>query len=259
MNIIVCVKQVPDTAAVKKIDEGTMRLTRTAVENVLNPYDEYAVEEGLQLAEKNPESTVTLVSVGPPNAQEAMRKALAMGADRGVILSDEAMAGSDTLATAKGLAALIKTQPFDLVLTAHLSTDATTGQVPGMVAGLLGIPQLTYAKKVLLENGVVTIHRATDEGYEVVSAKLPALVSVIKGANEPRYPSLKGIMSARRKEVVEYKVSQLGLSPEEVGPNSQAKVLRLSYPEIRRACEVIKADGKGGVLLAEYLEKIKVI
>ncbi|MDA8217655.1 MAG: electron transfer flavoprotein subunit beta/FixA family protein, partial [Dehalococcoidales bacterium] len=215
MNIAVCVKQVPDTTVVKRIDPSTMRLDRS-VQAVPNPFDEYAVEEALRLVDRHGGS-VTAVCVGPATAAESLRRVLAMGVERAILATDPALVGSDTLGTARALAAALRTQNFDLILCGVESTDARTGVVPARVAGLLGLPQLTFARKVEVADGKVTIERQSDDGGLIVEAALPALVSVVKGINEPRYPSLKGIMAAKKKEIKQMAVSELGLAPAEVG------------------------------------------
>lgn len=258
MNIAVCVKQVPDTTVVKKIDPSTLRLDRE-VQCVPNPFDEYAVEEALRLIEKVGGS-VTVVCVGPPKATDSVRRCLAMGADRGILVTDAALAGSDTLGTARALAGALKAEPFDLILCGVQSTDASTGLVPARLAEELGLPQLAFARKVMVEGGKVAIERQTDEGAVAVEAPLPALVTVVKGINEPRYPSLKGIMGAKKKEIVQLGLAQAGVNPAEVGAaGARVKVVSLAYAEEREVGEVVKAEGQGGALIARFLERVKVI
>ncbi len=258
MNIAVCFKQVPDTTVVKRIVPATLRLDR-AVQAVPNPFDEYAVEEGLRLVEKHGGSVVA-VCVGPASAMDSMRRVLSMGVERGILVSDPALAGSDTLGTARALAAALRSEPFDLILCGQESTDTRTGVLAARTAELLGLPQLTWARKVEVADGKVKIERQSDDGALLVEAGLPAVVSVVKGINEPRYPSLKGIMAAKRKEVKILDLAALGLSAGEVGEaGAKVKVLSLAYPEARQTGQVLRAEGQGGKLIADYLEKIKVL
>ena len=231
MNIIVCVKQTPDTTAEKRLGADS-RLDRASVENILNPFDEYAVEEALHIKEKCG-GAVTVLCMGPATADSALRKALAMGADSAVLVSDPALAGSDSLGTASVLAAAIKTLPFDVILTGMQSTDARTAQVPAAIAEFLDIPALTLATKLDVDSaaGVARIQRQADGGYVTLEAALPALVSVIKGINEPRYPGVKGIMMARKKEIKVVSAADLQLDPALIGATgAHTRVLSSSTP-----------------------------
>lgn len=259
MKVYVCVKQVPDPALTGRIDLGTKRLVRQGMELVLDPADEIGVEEGLRLAEQHG-GTVTIVSMGPPRTVEAIRKALAMGAHRAILVTDPALAGSDSLGTAKALAAALRKEEYDIILCATESTDASSGVMPGQLAELLGIPQLTFAKKLVVSNGQATIHRQTEYGYQVIQAPLPVLVTVTSGINEPRYPSLKGIMTAKQKEVVELSVAALGLAADEVGEaGAKEKVLALAIPEARKAGEIATDEGEGGKQIADFFQKVKIL
>lgn len=258
MKIAVCFKQVPDTTVVKRIDPATMRLDR-AVQAVPNPFDEYAVEEALRLVEAQG-GEVVAVCVGPASAMDSMRRVLSMGVDRGILVSDPALAGSDTLGTARALAAGLRSEQFDLVLFGQESTDTRTGVMAGRTAELLGLPQLTWARKLEVADGVARIERQSDEGGVNVEARLPVVVSVVKGINEPRYPSLKGIMAAKKKEVKELGLAATGLAADQVGEaGAKVKVLELAYPEARQTGQVVRAEGQGGKIIADYLAKIKVI
>lgn len=235
----------------------TLRIDREGAELVLDPADEYGVEAALQLAEANPGSTVTVVSMGPAKAMDAIRRGLAMGADKGILITDDALAGADALTTAKVLAAAIKTVNPDLILCATESSDAYTGMVPGGIAHLLGMPQLTFAKKLTVAGGKVTIQRQTEGGYQTVEAALPAVVSVTGSVNTPRYPALKGIMQAKKKPVDQMTAAQLGLSGEAI--TAKEKVLNWAPAEARKAGTVIKDDGTAAEQLAGYLASIKII
>ncbi len=211
MKIVVTVKQVPDTNAEKTFDPQTKRLNRSSIENVLNPFDEYAIEEALRLRESiGGDTTVTILTMAPGSGGEIVRKALGMGADNAAMLSDDAVGGSDTMATAYLLALALKHVGFDLVLSGTQSTDAINSIVPAAVAERLGIPCLTYAKKLTVSEGKVEIQRETESGYWRVTSSLPALVSVTKSINEPRYPTLKGIMGAKKKEIKGLTLADIG-------------------------------------------------
>jgi electron transfer flavoprotein beta subunit len=198
--------------------------------------------------------------MGRPDAVDDIRKALAMGADRAILISDEALAGSDTLATAKALAAAIRKEQFDLVITATEATDTYSGLVPGQLAELLGLPLLSFAKELKIEGNKATVRRQTTFGYQTVEAELPCLVAVSSGINEPRYPSLKGIMGAKRKEVVEYKAADLGLAPDQVGEQgAREKVLAIGRPPTRDAGTIVTDEGDGGVKIADFLAELKVL
>lgn len=259
MNIAVCAKSVPTSSVTIEIDPNTKRVVREGIPKELDPAAASAVEAGLQLVEAHG-GQVTVVTMGPPDAVDDLRKALAMGAERGILISDEALAGSDTLATAKALAAAIKKEEFELVICATEATDTYSGLVPGQIAELLGYPLLSFAKELKVEGSKVTIHRQSPGGYQVVEAELPALVTTTSGINEPRYPSLKGIMGAKRKEVVEYKAADLGLSADQVGEaGAREKVLTIGKPPARDVGTIITDEGDGGVKIADFLAELKVI
>ncbi len=260
MNIVVCVKQVPEPTGTNKIDPKSLRIMREGVDSVLDPADEFGIEAALQLAEANPGSTVTVVSMGPARAMDAIRRGLAMGADKGILISDDALGGSDVLTTVKVLAAAIKTANPDVVLCATESSDAYTGMVPGGIAQILGFPQLTFAKKLTIAGGKATIQRQTEVGYQTVEASLPVLVSVTGSINTPRYPALKGIMQAKKKPVEQLTASALGFSADQVGEKgAKEKVLGWSPAEARKAGSVIKDDGTAAEQIANYLASIKII
>ena len=253
MNVVVCVKQVPDPNSAGQLDPATNRLKREGVEVVLDPGDEYGIEAGLQLAEAGG-GQVTVVSMGPEKAMDAIRKALAMGAAKGVLISDDNLAGSDALTTAKVLAAAIKREQFDLVIAATESTDGYTGVVPQMIAELLGIPSVTFAKKVEANGSTLTVNRQTEAGYDVIEAELPALLSVTAGVFEPRYPSLKGIMAAKSKPVDRLTAADLGVDPK---PGEQ--VVSVQPAEERKAGEIVEDDGTAAQRIVDYLATQKVI
>ena len=263
MKIVVCVKQVPDSWAEKKLNPADNTLDRDAVDAVVNELDEFAIEEALQIQERlggADSCTVTVLSVGPDKAIESVRKGLQMGANDGVHVVDDAMHGSDAVATSAVIAAAIdKLQP-DIVLMGSESTDARMSVVPAMVAERTGRPQLTFAGKVDLDGETVRVQRMTDYGYDVVEAQLPALVSVIEKINEPRYPSFKGIMAAKKKPVETLSLADLGIDTATVGlGGSWSAVDDFAARPPRAAGTVVTDEGDGGTKLAEFLSTQKFI
>ena len=252
MKIVVTVKQVPDPNSNLTL-EADNTISREK-EVVLDPGDECGVEEGLQLKEAHG-GEVVLVSMGPERARDAIRKGLSMGADRGVLISDAALAGADVMLTAKVLAAAIKEENPDLVICATESYDGSTGMVPPMLAELLGVPQLTFAKKVEVDGTTVKVHRQTADGYEVVEASTPALISVTAAIAEPRYASLKGIMAARSKEIKLVSAADLGVAK---GEPAEA-IEEVVDAESRKSGEVIEDDGSAVDRIVQVLVTAKVI
>ena len=254
MNVVVCVKQVPDPNSVGQLDPTTHNLRRDGVEVVLDPGDEFGIEAGLQLAEAHG-GQVTVVSMGPEKGLDAIRKALAMGAAKGVLITDPSLAGADALTTAKVLAAAIRREGFDLVIAATESTDGYTGVVPQAVAEYLGVPAVTFAKAVESDGSKLRVRRQTEAGYDRVEADLPAVVSVTAGVNEPRYPSLKGIMAAKSKPVDRLTVADLGLGALSPGQT----IVSVVPAEERAAGEIVEDDGTGAHRVVEFLASRKVI
>lgn len=252
MKIVVTVKQVPDPNSTLSL-EADNTISREK-ELVLDPGDECGVEEGLQLKEAHG-GEVILVSMGPERARDAIRKGLSMGADRAVLVTDPTLAGADALTTAKVLAAAIKQEQPDLVICATESYDGSTGMVPPMLAELLGLPQLTFAKKVEVEGSTIKVHRQTADGYQVVEAATPALVSVTGAIAEPRYASLKGIMAARSKEIKQVSVSDLGVEKGE----SAEMIEGVTEAVSRKAGEVIQDDGTAVERIVQVLAAAKVL
>lgn len=251
MKVVVCVKQIPDPATPYRLDEENHWLIRPQ-DQVLDDTDRYGIEMGLQLA--GDDDTVTLVSMGPMGNAQGIRQALAMGADKAVIVDDESLKGSDALVTAKVLASVIKREGFDLVVAGTESTDGYAGVIPQMVAELCGVPALTYATKVEVSEGKVTIHRQTDEGYDVVTSDLPAVVSVTAGVVEPRYPTFKGIMEAKKKPV-----ETLALADVDVDAEVDQKVISISEAPERSAGRKIEDEGDAHLEIVKLLEQKKVI
>ena len=259
MNIVVCVKQVPDTWAERTLRPEDSRLDRASVDGVINELDEYAIEEGLRLAEAHG-GEVTILTMGPDKASESIRKALSMGADKAVHLVDDALEGSDALATSLALATVLQRTGFDLIILGSESTDARTGLLAAMLAERLGCAQLSLASKVEVDGNAITIHRQADYGYDKVEATLPAVVSVVEKINEPRYPSFKGIMAAKKKPVEVLSVADAGIDPAQVGLGAAAtEVVSFSKRPPREAGTVVKDEGDGGVKAAEFLAAQKFI
>jgi electron transfer flavoprotein beta subunit len=253
LKIVVTVKQVPDPNAAQGLEpDNTIARDR---EVVLDPGDEYGIEEGLQLKEKLG-GEVVLLSMGPERARDAIRKGLSMGADRGILVSDPELAGADALLTARVLAAALEAEEPDLVLCATESYDGSTGMVPPMLAELLDVPQLTFAKQVEVDGDKVTIHRQTEDGYQVVEAASPCLITVTAGIAEPRYASLKGIMAARSKEVKVLSLADLGI---ERGQPTES-VESIEDATSRQAGEIVDDDGTVGVeRIMAVLQAAKVV
>jgi electron transfer flavoprotein beta subunit len=255
MQIVVLVKYVPEPLGTPTLGDDLL-LVREGVDGALDPGDEYAVEAALQLAEAH-SGEVTLVSMGPEVAMSAIRKGLSMGASAGVLVSDESLRGADALVTARVLAAAVGRNPFDLVLAGVESTDGYTGTLPMAVAELLGIPSATFARKLEVNDGTLRIERQTEGGYDVVECPLPALATVTGSAAEPRYPTLKGIMSAKQKPIEQVSVADLGLSAEDLQP-SQRVTAATPTPE-KGPGEVMQAGDDAYAKVVDVLADAKVI
>jgi electron transfer flavoprotein beta subunit len=259
MDIVVCVKQVPDTWAEKKLKPATQTLDRGG-DNILNEMDEFAIEAALQLTEAHGGS-VKVLSMGPDSATDAIRKALSMGADGAVHVVDDALAGSDAVGTSLALSkALERIGSYDMVIAGSESSDSRTSVVPAMLAERLGLPQLTFVRKIEVDGSAVKVERMTDDGYQVVAASLPAVVSVIEKMNEPRYPSFKGIMAAKKKPVDVVSAADLGLDAASVGlSGSWTAVADAANRPPRTAGTVVDDDGNGGNALVEFLAGAKFV
>ncbi len=259
MKIAVCVKQVPDTWAEKKLRADDSTLDRDAADGVMNELDEYAVEEALRIGEANG-GEVTIVTMGPERAAETVRKALSMGADAGIHLLDAGLHGSDALATSYALAKVLEGRGFDLIIFGSESTDARMSVVPAMVAERLGVAQLTFAQKVEVAGNVVTTERVTETGFDTVTASTPVVLSVVEKINEPRYPSFKGIMAAKKKPVETLSVGDAGLDPTKVGASAAwSAVADFAARPPKAAGTVVVDEGEGGVKIAEFLATSKFI
>ncbi len=259
MKIAVCVKQVPDTWAEKKLKSDDSTLDRESAEGVLNELDEYAVEEALRLVEAHGGEAV-VVSMGPERAGETVRKALSMGADAGIHVVDDNLHGSDALATSAVLAKALEGRGFDLIIFGSESTDARMSVVPAMVAERLGLPQVTFAQKVEVDGSTVRAERLTEYGFDSVEAALPAVVSVVEKINEPRYPSFKGIMAAKKKPVETLTLSDLGVEAAAVGlAGAWSAVADFAQRPPKAAGTVVTDEGEGGARIADYLVEQKFI
>ena len=244
MNIIVCLKQVPDTESQIKIASDGKSIVTDDIKWVMNPYDEFGVEEALRLKEKFG-GEVTVVGVGPKRVTESIRTALAMGADKGILISDDALEGSDSLAVAKVLGAAIKDLEYDLILTGQRGVDDDMGVVGACLAEILGIPQLSLIVKVeAAEDGKsVTVNRPVEGQTLVIESSLPALITAQKGLNEPRYASLPGIMKAKKKPLDEKSLSDLGLDAAEFGEGARKlKIVELTPPPARAEGKIIDGE-----------------
>jgi electron transfer flavoprotein beta subunit len=259
VNIIVCAKVIPASSVTIQIDPSTKRMVRKDVPLELDPACASALEEGLRLTEKHGGS-VTVLTMGSRDVSVGIRSALAMGASSAIHLCEDQFTGSDTLGTSKALAAAIKKESFDVILCASESSDSYTGIVPGQLAQLLGIAPLTFAKEIIVEGATVTIKRQTENGYAIVKAQLPVLIAVASGINEPRYPQLKGIMAAKKKEIRKLSASDLGLGPDEVGESgAREKVLSVGRPPERPKGTLIHDESDAGTRIAQFLADLKVI
>ena len=258
MHVVVCVKQIPDPAEPGKF-EADNTLDRSG-KLILDESDSYGVEMALQLVDKAGGGEVTLVSMAANGETSGLRTALAMGAAKAILISDDALSGAGALDTAKVLAAAIKTAEPDLVLTATESSDGYTGTVPEQIAALLGLPSITFAKEVHIDGQTVNVQRQTEAGYDEVTCPLPAVVSVTAGVVEPRYPSFKGIMAAKSKPVDQKTVADLGLDVALVGAaGAGQEIVAVEDAPVRDAGEIIVDEGEAFTNIVSFLDGLKVI
>jgi electron transfer flavoprotein beta subunit len=260
MNIVVLVKQVPDTWAERKLNDSDKTLDRASVDVVMNEIDEYAVEEALKIKEAKGEGEVTILTMGPERATETIRKALSMGADKAIHLVDDALKGSDAVQTSAAIAKVLEGLEYDLVIAGSEATDSRMAVMGALLAERLGRPQLTGARKLTVDGGKATIERLTDNGYAVVEASTPAIVSVVEKINEPRYPSFKGIMAAKSKPLETKSLGDLGLDAGSVGlASAPTQVVSFATKPPRQAGQVVKDEGDGGAKVAEFLASQKFV
>ena len=258
MNVVVCVKQIPDPAAPGALKPDTKTLDRSG-KLIMDDSDNYGVEMALQLASGEGDE-VTLVSMAPGGETSGLRTGLAMGAAKAILVSDDALAGSDALGTAKVLAAAIARATPDLVVMATESTDGYTGTLPVQVAELMGLPSVTFAKAITVDGDSVKVERQTEAGYDEVVVPLPAVVTVTAGVVEPRYPSFKGIMAAKSKPVDNLTVADLGLDASQVGAvGARQEITEVSEAEARSAGEIVVDEGDGAQRVVAFLEQLKVV
>ncbi len=260
MKIVVCVKHIPNPELPMQVDPESKRLVREPAESVLDEADEYGIEAALQLVEEHG-GEVVAVTMGPDFADDALRRAMAMGVNDAIHISDPALAGSDALGTARTLAAVIKDLEADLIFCATESTDAYSGMVPGALAELLGLPQVTFARSVSVDGDTVTIQRDTEFGYQVIQSSMPAVISATASIAEPRYPTFRGLMQAKRKPVDSRDLASTGLDPASVGEaGAQERVMRIEMVQQEKAgVKIVDEDGDSIEQIVGYLKRIEVI
>ncbi len=244
MNVIVCLKQVPGTTDVK-VDPQTNTLIRQGIENVINPFDTYALEEGVRIKERHGEGKVTALSMGPPQAEAALREAISLGADEAVLLSDKAFAGADTWATAYTLAqAVNKIGQHDVIICGRQTIDGDTGQVGPELAEMLGIPFVAYVSRIEeLADGQMRVQRMVEEGHEVIESPLPAVITVVKEINVPRLPSLRGIARSKSAAVAVWSAQEMGVDESRVGlAGSFTKVIKVFFPQRVSQSEIFQGE-----------------
>lgn len=261
MKMFVCIKQVPDpNTTVSQLDPNTKRLVRSGVSLVLDPGDETTISAAIKLRDTVGKSELVVLSMGPASAQEALRRALAMGADRAILVSDPALAGSDALSTARVLAAVIKKEGADLIFCSTESTDGYTGMVPGGIAEFLGVPQLTFAREVQVKGATVGIKRVVPTGYKVVESPFPAVVTMASGAAEAIYPTMKGIMGAKKKPFSQLALKDLDIDASQVGEaGARERVLTIGKAEARAAGQIIKDDGSAAQQIVDFLQRYQLL
>ncbi len=259
MNIVVLVKQVPDSGTQRSLDPSDNTVARAGADNVVNEIDEYAIEEALTVKEAQG-GEVTVLTVGPASATDAIRKALSMGADKAVHVVDDAIHGSCAIQTSAILAAALQQMEYDLILTGATSTDGQVAVMPALLAERLGLPQLSGAQKLTVEGSTVKVNRQTDGGYWALEAPLPAIVSTWDTINEPRYPSFKGIMAAKKKPVETKSLADLGIDPSTVGLGSATSSV-VDFAGRPPKGEGIKVtdEGDGAQKLVDYLASQKIV
>ena len=262
MRIICPVKRVPDTAADKKL-AADHTLDRDASEPVLNANDEWSIEEAMRIKERTDDTEVIALCMGPESAQTTVRKALSYGLDGAIQITDPAIHGSDAVATARVLAGALKDEDFDLIIMGNQSSDARTTLVPAMLAEFLDLPALTYAKALAIDGTTATVQREMSAGHQIVEAELPAVVSVVEAINEPRYPSFKGIMAAKKKPLDVRDLAATGVDASEVGlDGSWTAIVDVSERPPKEAGQLVEDDGSGQVgaeALADWLAEQKLI
>jgi electron transfer flavoprotein beta subunit len=258
MNIVVCIKQVPGTTEIK-IDPKTNTLVREGVKSIVNPFDTYALEEGVRLKERYG-GKVTVITMGPPQAEEALKETISLGADEAVLLSDRAFAGSDTWATSYVLSkAIAKIANYDIIICGRQTLDGDTGQVGPELSEMLKIPFVSYVSKVEeIKDKYIRVQRMIEEGHEVIETTLPAVITVVKEINVPRLPSLRGSMKAKTAKIPVWTAADIGAEPDKAGiPGSPTRVVKIFYPKRTHKSEIFQGTVEEQISqLAERLEKI---
>jgi electron transfer flavoprotein beta subunit len=261
MKMYVCIKQIPDpNTVVSKLDPDTKRLVRSGVSLVLDPGDESTISAAIKLRDTVGNSEVTAVSMGPTSAQEALRRSLAMGVDRAILITDPALAGSDSLSTARVLAAVLKKESPDLIFCSTESTDGYTGMVPGGIAEALGIPQLTFAREIRIEGQKAVVKRVTETGYWTVECPLPAIITIASGTFEAIYPTMKGIMGAKKKPFTQLSLADLGIDSSQAGEaGARERVMTIGKVEARAAGQIVKDEGNAAQVIADFLQRYQLL
>ncbi len=261
MKMFVCIKQVPDpNTTVGKLDPNTKRLVRSGVSLVLDPGDESTISAAIKLRDTIGNSDLTAVCMGPATAQEAMRRALAMGVDKAILVTDPALAGSDAIGTARVLSAVLKKEGAELIFCSTESTDGYTGMVPAGIAEFLGLPQLTFAREVKIEGSKAVIKRVTPTGYKTVESPIPAVITIASGSFEAIYPTMKGIMGAKKKPFSQLALNDLGIDASQVGEaGARERVLTIGTVEARAAGQIVKDDGNAAQNIADFLQRYQLL
>ena len=258
MNIVVCIKQVPGTTEIK-IDPKTNTLVREGVKSIVNPFDTYALEEGVRLKERYG-GKVTVITMGPPQAEEALRETISLGADEAILLSDRAFAGSDTWATSYVLSkAIARIANYDIIICGRQTLDGDTGQVGPELSEMLKIPFVSYVSKVEeIKDKYIRVQRMIEEGHDVIETTLPAVITVVKEINVPRLPSLRGSMKAKTAKIPVWTAADIGAEPDKAGiPGSPTRVVKIFFPKREQKSEMLQGTLEEQVAkLAERLEKI---
>lgn len=263
MRIALCIKQVPDTADIKWTENNTIQ--REGVESIINPFDTYAIETAVRLKEKIKDVHITVLSMGPPQAEEILKKAISMGVDEGFLVSDRKFAGADTIATSRTLAKAIKEEigDVDLIICGQFATDGDTAQTGPSIAQHLNLPQVTYVKEITgYKEGILTVKREVEDGTEIVKVKLPAVLCMLKCDYEPRRPRIDGFIRAHQAQIKNYGMEDINLSAEEVGmKGSPTYVSKAFRPEQKKGGEVItpKNAKEGAEILKEKLKEFEII
>jgi electron transfer flavoprotein beta subunit len=261
MKIFVCIKQVPDpNTTISTLDPTTKRLVRDGVSLILDPGDDSTIAAAIKLRDTLGSSELVALSMGPASAQETMRRALAKGADRAILVTDPALAGSDAISTARVLAAVLKKEGADLIFCSTESTDGYTGMVPGAIAEFLEMPQLTFAREISIEEQKAVIKRVIPRGYQMVESPWPAVVTIASGSFDAIYPTMKGIMGAKKKPFSQLSLADVGIDPALVGDTgARERVLAIGTAEARAAGQIIKDDGNAAQQIADFLQRYQLL